>query len=69
MFLARFASLTIPQSSTKSWADNTIFLGKISRRYCGTRVAAPGSEDTELGVLMEPEVAHGEAEVYAGVQA
>jgi hypothetical protein len=28
---------------------------------------APGSEDTELGVLLEPEVAHGEAEVYAGV--
>ena len=25
---------------------------------------APGSEDTELGVLMEPEVGHGEAEVY-----
>ena len=30
---------------------------------------APGSEDTEFGVLMEPEVRHGEAEVYAGVQA
>ena len=30
---------------------------------------APGSEDTELGVLMGPEVRHGEAEVYAGVQA
>ena len=30
---------------------------------------APGSEDTELGVLMEPEVGHGETEVYAGVQA
>jgi len=30
---------------------------------------APGSEDTELGVLMEPEVRHGEAKVYAGVQA
>ena len=30
---------------------------------------APGSEDTELGVLMEPEVGHGEAEVYTGVQA
>ena len=30
---------------------------------------APGSEDTELGVLMEPEVGHGEAEVYARVQA
>jgi hypothetical protein len=25
---------------------------------------APGSEDTELSVLMEPEVGHGEAEVY-----
>ena len=28
---------------------------------------APGSADTELGVLMEPEVCHGETEVYAGV--
>jgi hypothetical protein len=30
---------------------------------------APGSEDTELGVLMGPEVRHGEAEVHARVQA
>jgi hypothetical protein len=30
---------------------------------------APGSEDTELGVLMGPEVSHGETEIYAGVQA
>ncbi len=30
---------------------------------------APGSEDTELGVLMEREVDHGEAEVYTRVQA
>jgi hypothetical protein len=30
---------------------------------------APGSEDTELGVLMELEVGHGEASVYARVQA
>jgi hypothetical protein len=30
---------------------------------------APGSEDTELGVLMEPEVDHGAAEVYPRVQA
>ena len=30
---------------------------------------APGSEDTELGVLVELEVDHGEAEVYARVQA
>jgi hypothetical protein len=30
---------------------------------------AHGSEDTELGVLMEPEVGHGETEVYPRVQA
>jgi hypothetical protein len=30
---------------------------------------APGFADTELGVLMEPEVSHREAEVYARVQA
>jgi hypothetical protein len=30
---------------------------------------APGSEDTELGIFMEPEVGHGEAEVHARVQA
>ena len=30
---------------------------------------APGFTDTELGVLMEPEVCHGATEVYAGVQA
>ena len=30
---------------------------------------APGSEDTELGVLMELEVGHGETKVHAGVQA
>jgi len=29
---------------------------------------APGSEGTELGVLMELEVDHGTTEVYAGVQ-
>ena len=30
---------------------------------------APGSEDTELGVLMELEVDYGETKIYAGVQA
>ena len=30
---------------------------------------APGSEDTELGVFMGPEVSHGETKVHAGVQA
>jgi hypothetical protein len=33
------------------------------------RWPAPGSADTELGVLMEREVGHGETDVYAGVQA
>jgi hypothetical protein len=30
---------------------------------------APGSEDTELGVFMEPEVSHGKTKVYTRVQA
>jgi len=30
---------------------------------------APGFEDTELGVLMEPEVGHGAKEVHTRVQA
>ena len=30
---------------------------------------APGSEDTKLGVLMEPEVDHGKAKIYTRVQA
>jgi cytochrome c peroxidase len=33
------------------------------------RWPVPGSEDTELGVFMGPEVRHGEAAVYARVQA
>jgi hypothetical protein len=54
-------------------------LGRVEGFYGGRRSAvekideiewpAPGFEDTELGVLLEPEMAHGEAEVYAGVQA
>jgi hypothetical protein len=45
---------------------------KASGRYVSLNHAiwpAPGSEDTELGVLMEPEVGHGETEVYTRVQA
>ena len=47
----------------------------IYRVYSGSQNAgyglwpAPGSEDTDLGVLMEPEVGHGETEVYPRVQA
>ena len=41
----------------------------LSDRHRVIERPAPGSEDTELGVLMELEVGHGETEVYAGVQA
>ena len=44
-------------------------LGLLDPILNGDTWPAPGSEDTEFGVLMEPEVRHGAAEVYAGVQA
>jgi hypothetical protein len=40
-----------------------------TRTAAGDAWPAPGSEDTELGVLMEREVGHGEAKVYTRVQA
>jgi hypothetical protein len=42
---------------------------EVTREAFASDWPAPGSEDTELGVLMEPEVGHGEAEVYTRVQA
>jgi catechol 2,3-dioxygenase-like lactoylglutathione lyase family enzyme len=42
---------------------------RILSNRAGENWPAPGSEDTDLGVLMEPEVGHGETEVYARVQA
>ena len=41
----------------------------LIRRMSFENWPAPGSEDTEFGVLMEPEMRHGEAEVYTRVQA
>jgi hypothetical protein len=35
---------------------------------CHSFWPAPGSEDTELGVFMGPEVSHGATKVYAGIQ-
>jgi hypothetical protein len=40
----------------------------IIRRKLHLQWPAAGSEDTELGVMMEPEVCHGTTEVYARVQ-
>jgi hypothetical protein len=43
---------------------NFVFLCKTSVAcFNYPRWPAPGSADTELGVLMEPEVCHGETEV------
>jgi hypothetical protein len=42
---------------------------KVDRALVLEDWPAPGSEDTELGVLMELEVGHGETEVYPRVQA
>jgi hypothetical protein len=43
----------------------SVFVGELLVvRFASALWPAPGSEDTELGVLMEPEVGHGEAEVY-----
>jgi hypothetical protein len=44
-------------------------LRDVFRRSKTEKWPAPGSEDTELGVFMGPEVGHGETKVYTGVQA
>jgi DNA-binding HxlR family transcriptional regulator len=56
-----------------------IFMGdlSLSRAKAGEKLdltgdkgwPAPGSEDTELGVFMRPEVCHGATKVHAGIQA
>ena len=53
----------------KSFKDDIAAILKEIDEWQGVVWPAPGSEDTELGVLMEPEVGHGETEVYARVQA
>jgi hypothetical protein len=57
-------SLTPSEQPTKASAAANIIVTETLRIW-----PAPGSEDTELGVLMELEVGHGETEVHAGVQA
>ncbi len=50
-------------------SENEKLRASQERQLSRAKWPAPGSEDTELGILMEPEVGHGEAEVYARVQA
>jgi hypothetical protein len=49
--------------------SDTAFIDAYTRSTSNEEWPAPGSEDTELGVLMELEVGHGETEVYPRVQA
>ena len=53
------------------WSKSLMILDDSPMRFIIWRFIwpAPGSEDTKFGVTMGPEVGHGEAEVYAGVQA
>ena len=54
------------QTSTATPAEP----GELSFWFRKAIWPAPGSEDTEFGVLMEPEVGHGETtEVHTRVQA
>ena len=73
-FLFYFLVVVIPESRKKSIIKSNLrnFYRDIKRDILWQVVfawPAPGSEDTEFGVTMGPEVGHGEAEVYTGVQA
>src|SRR5215472_5018343 len=52
-----------------TWASYLVSASSFLSASATISWPAPGSEDTELGVLMELEVGHGETEVHAGVQA
>jgi hypothetical protein len=77
---ARVTALVGKNESGKSsilrslWKSRNVAGAKFDKLYDYprdrySRWPAPGSEDTELGVFMGPEVRHGEAEVYTRVQA
>jgi hypothetical protein len=51
------------------WDNVMRQIARWTLRHLNNPWPAPGSEDTELGVFMEPEVSHGETEVYPRVQA
>ena len=53
------------RSNTDRWEKGFAALSKFLAREW----PAPGSEDTELGVFMEPEVSDGKTKVHTRVQA
>jgi hypothetical protein len=64
-----FVPLLIFTTTTSFAADKAASAPPSASRADSTEWAAAGSADTELGVLMEPEVGHGTTEIYTGVQA
>src|SRR5262249_30628224 len=62
--LTRFSMSLIAGGGTRAGSGTGTRLIDDTSRW-----PAPGSEDTELGVLMELEVGHGETKVYTRVQA
>jgi hypothetical protein len=56
-------------SASTLWGRLRQHKGSLSGGGNHRGLACTGSEDTELGVLMEPEVGRGETEVYTRVQA
>jgi len=65
------AARSSPTDPTEAKSNSSSDAGTttVSFKQTGTDWPAPGSADTELGVLMELEVGHGETKVHAGVQA
>jgi hypothetical protein len=71
--------VSMDASSDEAYRRGAVFLGGLICFSCFAalyywlltreRWPAAGSADTELGVLMEPEVCHGATEVYTRVQA
>jgi hypothetical protein len=47
-------------------AQRAFVMSRVASALAERRWPVAGSKDTELGVLMEPEVGHGTKEVYAG---
>src|SRR5262245_34489679 len=60
------AATNRPQNPSNSGSAATSLVPASMSQACKGVWPAPGSEDTELGVLMELEVGHGETEVHAG---
>jgi hypothetical protein len=65
-------AVVVDQAQLSKLVRDKIYARSSGVNHLGKRLLiwpAPGSADTELGVLMGPEVSYGETEVYTRVQA